>query len=399
LCLSPPTRILEQWAKRGLDRGVLERSIAEVSEWLDIAPIRASTFGSVTQRFTRAVETLQLPGRVEVMNANIASNCVGCGYCNIGCAYGAKLSMLETVLPWAQQNFGDRIEVLPDFDVTEVLTSGANAVGLRGTRRGTGASVTLTAKEHVIVAAGAIHSSCLLQRSDIKLRTIGSGVHFNINSPLTAEFGDVIDSFAGIQMSHVYVPEDDGDQPPFLIETWFNPPATQALAMPGWFDQHFTNMRRYRYMASGAALVGTSSPGRVKWTRFGPKITYRPSSQDLKSVVDGLKLTGRIFFEAGAIRVMPATHGWHAFTSAEELDGLDRIVRDNTDLLLSSAHPQGGNPLGTPVQGGVVGADFRVHGFENLYVCDASVFPSSVHVNPQLTVMGLAQYASQRIFV
>jgi choline dehydrogenase-like flavoprotein len=38
-----------------------------------------------------------------------------------------------------------------------------------------------------------------------------------------------------------------------------------------------------------------------------------------------------------------------------------------------------------------------VHGFGNLYVCDASAFPSSVTVNPQLTVLGLAHYAAQRI--
>jgi choline dehydrogenase-like flavoprotein len=46
---------------------------------------------------------------------------------------------------------------------------------------------------------------------------------------------------------------------------------------------------------------------------------------------------------------------------------------------------------------GVVGPDFRVHGFDNLYVCDASVFPSSLTVNPQLTVMALAHYAAARI--
>jgi choline dehydrogenase-like flavoprotein len=34
---------------------------------------------------------------------------------------------------------------------------------------------------------------------------------------------------------------------------------------------------------------------------------------------------------------------------------------------------------------------------ENLYLCDASVFPTSVHVNPQLTVMGMAQYAAKTI--
>ena len=57
----------------------------------------------------------------------------------------------------------------------------------------------------------------------------------------------------------------------------------------------------------------------------------------------------------------------------------------------------GGNPIGAPEKGGVVGPDFRVHGFRNLWVADASVFPSSVGVNPQLTVMALAQYAAQEI--
>jgi choline dehydrogenase-like flavoprotein len=215
---------------------------------------------------------------------------------------------------------------------------------------------------------------------------------FNITSPLTAEFEEEVDAFDGIQMSHAYHPP--GGIPAFLLETWFNPPATQALAMPGWFGQHFHNMRRYRHMASGAALVGTTSPARVSSTRGGPKIAYQPSRKDLGQVVEGLKLVGRIFLAAGAKRVMPATYAWHAFSTPAELDALDRYVADNSDLLLSTAHPQGGNPMG---DAGVVDDGFRVHGYSNLFVCDASVFPSSAHVNPQLTVMGLAQYAAERI--
>ena len=34
---------------------------------------------------------------------------------------------------------------------------------------------------------------------------------------------------------------------------------------------------------------------------------------------------------------------------------------------------------------------------QNLYVCDASVFPSSLGVNPQMTIFGLAHYAVPRI--
>jgi choline dehydrogenase-like flavoprotein len=34
-----------------------------------------------------------------------------------------------------------------------------------------------------------------------------------------------------------------------------------------------------------------------------------------------------------------------------------------------------------------------VHGFANLFVADASVFPTSIGINPQLTIMALADYA------
>jgi choline dehydrogenase-like flavoprotein len=48
-------------------------------------------------------------------------------------------------------------------------------------------------------------------------------------------------------------------------------------------------------------------------------------------------------------------------------------------------------------EAGVVGGDFRVHGTDNLYVVDASVFPTNLGVNPQLSIMALARIAAQRI--
>jgi len=91
---------------------------------------------------------------------------------------------------------------------------------------------------------------------------------------------------------------------------------------------------------------------------------------------------------------MPNTFRYFEFTRAEQLDALDAVVRDNTDINLNSAHPQGGNAISRDPAKGVVDERFRVHGAEGLYVCDASVFPSSITVNPQLTVMALAEYAS-----
>ena len=389
LCLDPPDTVLQQWAQRGVDPAGLRDAIAQVRTLMDVRQLPLSAVGEASRRFAAAAA--RLPGRTELMHANILGTCRGCGYCNIGCPFGAKVSVLDALLPRAQQN-GLALDVLPDFEVTRVITEGRTAIAVEGHHAGR--DRTSIPADEIIVAAGAVHSSYLLQNSGLAPRRAGKGLHFNINSPLTAEFKDTVDSFDGIQMAHAHFPE--GDVPPFVLETWFNPPATQALAMPGWFEQHFENMRAYSHMASAGALTGTTTPGRVRHTRSGPAIDFTPSKDDLGRVVDGLKLTARVFLDAGARRAMPATYLWHEFTDERQLDVLDRYVRDNGDLQLTSAHPQGGNAIGEPGQDAVVGPDFRVHGFANLFLCDASVFPTSVGVNPQLTVMGMAQYAANR---
>lgn len=389
LCLEPPEAILENWRGRGVDPAAVRAAIGEVREFLPVGPLHETNTTSVAaRRFADAAYGLRLPGRVELMEVNISERCLGCGYCNIGCAFGAKLSMLDTALPWAQRDFPGRLDVLPHFEATRIVYDGDRAVAVEG-RYGSGETLSIPADE-IAIAAGAVHSSHLLQRSRIGGDLPGRNLHFNINSPLTADYPEPVDAFAGIQMSHAYVPE--GGVPGFLLETWFNPPATQALSMPGWFGQHFRNMLRYRHMAAGGALVGTTSPGHVRATRSGPEIHYAPSKTDLRRLVDGLQLMGRIFLAAGADRVMPATYAWHEFRHPTELAELDAYVRDNADLLITSAHPQGGNAIGD-----VVDPDFRVRGFRNLYLCDASVFPTSVQVNPQLTVMGMAQLAARSI--
>ena len=392
VCFDPPPAVVERWAQRGIDPGGLTAAVDQMSRWLPVRRMDEKVASGGGLMFAEGVRTLGLGDGLEVVRANISDACLGCGYCNIGCAFGAKLSMLDSVLPWGQRDFPGRLDVLPGFEAERVVHHRGRATGVEGVH---GGQRTTVHADEVVVAAGAVASSCLLQRSGIGGEAVGAELYFNINSPLTAEFPQRVDSYAGLQMSHAYLPAGDG--PSFILETWFNPPATQALAMPGWFEQHYANMRRYAHMACGGALVGTTSPARVRAGKHAPEIRYEPSAEDLRSVVAGLELMGRIFLAAGAERVMPATFAWHEFSSPGSLDGLSSYVADNADLLLTTAHPQGGNPVGEPGQGGVVDAEFRVHGFANLYVCDASVFPSSVTVNPQLTVLGMAQYAAGRI--
>ena len=53
--------------------------------------------------------------------------------------------------------------------------------------------------------------------------------------------------------------------------------------------------------------------------------------------------------------------------------------------------------MGGKSEGAVVDSYSKVYGFENLLVCDASVFPTSLGVNPQLTVMALASRAAEHV--
>jgi choline dehydrogenase-like flavoprotein len=53
--------------------------------------------------------------------------------------------------------------------------------------------------------------------------------------------------------------------------------------------------------------------------------------------------------------------------------------------------------MGTDPATSVVNADGRVHAVEGLYVADASLFPTSILVNPQMTVYALAKLVADNL--
>ena len=60
------------------------------------------------------------------------------------------------------------------------------------------------------------------------------------------------------------------------------------------------------------------------------------------------------------------------------------------DLKLMAFHPLGTARADARPTHGVIDGELRVHGVEGLYVADGSVVPSSLGVNPQITIMALA---------
>ncbi|MHB1469663.1 MAG: GMC family oxidoreductase, partial [Solirubrobacteraceae bacterium] len=63
----------------------------------------------------------------------------------------------------------------------------------------------------------------------------------------------------------------------------------------------------------------------------------------------------------------------------------------------TTAHILGGAVIGADASAGVVDADQKVFGYESLLVCDGSVIPANVGVNPSLTITALAEHAMSRV--
>jgi choline dehydrogenase-like flavoprotein len=407
VCFPPPERVLDAWNDpflhdAGIDREELARSIAAVESLLTVQPQADAPLNNSAPIYMEGVENLGAEAEglsVGVVNANI-DGCYGSGYCNIGCRWGKKLSMLETALPRAQAEGPGKVRILAECEVERIFAlSGRpkHVTDLR-CRFPDGRAVRVKADSYVL-SAGAVASSYLLQQSGIaRDLPVGEGFSANMGAPLTAEFdGEPIRAYEGLQISHYGLP---GPESGFVFETWFNPPVSQALNMPGWFEQHAETMASYDHLMAVGVLVGTASNGRVKRALTGgPGVSFQPRAEDLQKLADGMKLLGKALFAADPkpVRLMANTWAGDEFHSVEELDRLDAICQDPDYISLGTGHPQGGNALGRDRRRGVVDDEFRVHGFDNLHVCDASVFPTSLTVNPQLTVMSLAHYAAPRI--
>jgi choline dehydrogenase-like flavoprotein len=321
--------------------------------------------------------------------------CAACGYCNWGCAYNRRRAPLETYLPEA---VAAGATVAPGCHVEGIELDGDEARRVHYRRGEETGSVRAGA---VVVAAGAIGSSVLLLKSGIT-RNVGSRFSFNVGTPVLAHFREPLHAFDGDQMG-AYI--DSGS---YLLESSIQPPVGSAIAMPGWFRTHFDRMRSFDSIASLGVLIASEPSGRVKrlafWRDlFGP-VAWSMGDAELAVMRDGMTMAAALYFAAGADSVYPSTYADRAlhrshFARNGHIDtatirsAIERAAPRSQDLTLNSSHPQGGNPMSDRPDVGVVDSGFRVHGTRNVYVCDASVFPTSIRINPQETIMAFADYA------
>jgi len=320
------------------------------------------------------------------------SECVYCGYCNTGCPYGRKKAMPESFLAHATDDARAKpARILNRAEATEILWDEdadgnriAHAVKLR---LSDGRKRTVRARKGVVVAAGALASSNLLQASGIAQS--GSHISLNIACPVVALMpeGLTMNVWNEDQMA-TYV--DRGD---FLIESHFQPPMSMATLVPGWFEDHYERMKNYNRLVSAGVLFPADRLGHMDKGKLKLKI----GADELALLRRALAIMTKVHFLNGAIEVYPALLRGQTLTSDMSHDEIDafyeRAIVEPDDVVLSSSHPHGGNAINIDPNKGVVDLNQRVHNTTNCYVADASVMPSCIRVNAQLTTMAMAHRA------
>jgi len=405
VCFRMPGHVRETWARdfgaHWAVNGELDAAYDRIASDLHIAPVTAAVpEGWINPSARFLASGASALGRADALRpcaVNVEA-CLGCGYCNLGCAYLRKRTVLQALLPGAAATGRLRVftgrrarEIMvrvPAYRAEGVMTEPTRGSGERRAIRG----------RRVVVSAGAVASSAVLGRTSALFPLglpVGERFSLNLVSPVYAEYATPVRAFDGIQMGHYYAGEMPSED--FVIETWFSPPAMQAMSLPGWMDELDANLQRYAHYACASPLVASTAGSKVD-TRFQPeRIWLQLTDGDLQRLKRGLTRTCELFFNGtptprraliGALtrwELTPDTYRAHI-----------EAIKSFDDILVTSAHPQGGNSVSADGRG-VVRPDFRVRDARDLYVVDASVFPTSLGVNPQWTVMALADVASRYI--
>jgi choline dehydrogenase-like flavoprotein len=403
VCFRTPDPVLERWGKEfrisGISPTDMKGHFDKVEARLSVAEVRPDEMDENNSILRRGCEKLRWSGSPNRRNCK---SCRQCGLCHLGCSYGTKQSMLETYIKDAEALHRDDVKTYSDCSVESLVTSGDRIGEVRGVIHGKAGKIPVSVKARVvIVSAGTFGSSELLLRSRLDRNgQVGRKIALHPSPAIIGDFEQEVNGNQGIPMAY-HCPEfsiQKTGKKGYLIESVFLAPYQFLLTLPGYVYESKELMRRYNHYAMAGVLLQDESVGRISLGGpFGTFIHYRLTSEDSRLMVEGMQNAARIFFAAGASRVITSQRKKTVLYGEDDLPLIEERGVGPTDINLGSGHPQGGNRMGAEPRESVVDSYGRLHGLQNLFVCDASIFPTSVGVNPQLTVMALAMRTAQNI--
>jgi len=330
------------------------------------------------------------------------AGCVLCGGCMVGCRYLAKNTLDQNYLYFAER-FGTR--VFPETRATRIVpTGGGFEVETKSTTAFFARKGPRLRARRVVLAAGVLGTVELLLKNRDVYRTLpnvsarlGDFVRTNGESLLGAtSFDRHRELSRGIAIGAAFHPNSLTK-----IENVRYPSGSGAmrlLAVPLTPDGNFVTRplkmlaRMVTRLPAMLRLLGV-----LDWARSTVILLV------MQSVDQHLRLRlGRSLFRpwrrlkgAPTDKAIPS-HLPVAQRAAEilaaEIHGEPQNVISEVLLRTpATAHILGGCSIGSSPDDGVIDARHEVFGHPGLYVCDGSVIPGNLAVNPSLTITALAE--------
>ena len=383
-CFRTPEAVLDMWGERfGLDElsaAALDPYFRRVERELNVVQVPEDRAGTNALVVKRGADAMGWSGDFIWRNAR---GCVGSGVCAFGCPTSAKQ---HTALSYVPRAWAAGATTFTECRAERIDHDGRRARAVLARTAG-GGSLRVTCT-HVVVACGAVHTPLFLARQGLGGRSgeLGRNLAIHPATGVRALFDEEIDMARGVPQSY-FIDEfaDEG----IMFEGAAGPPDYAAMSFPFSGEKHRELMLRFLNISQFGVMVSDLSRGHVRERAGRVEIRYDLNRQDTAAFRRGIELLCELYVAAGARVIYPPLTGLAELTDGD-LEPLRRHELRPQDLVLMAFHPLGTARADARPDHGVVDAGLRLHEMENVWVADASAVPSSLGVNPQITIMALA---------
>jgi choline dehydrogenase-like flavoprotein len=392
-CFRAPREVLERWrAEHGVEWALdLAADYAEAEQTLRVTQLDPERMGRNGQLAMEGAAAIGASGSPISRNAG---SCVQCSSCPFGCEIDAKRGMHVSYLPRAVAA-GARLRA--GVEARRLLVEDGRAVGVaaRVAPNGRpGRDFTVRARRAVVVAGGAFGTPELLQRSGLGGGgTVGRNLHIHPACWVGARYDEEVRGWDGVMQSY-YV--DEWESNGILLEATFTPLAFGGAWLLGAGVDHQRAMLDFGHVGSIGVHLTDRSSGRVGLGAEGAiRASYKLTPEDADRLAFGIARAAEVHFAAGATAVYPNIPRVGVLRPSD-LPSFEATRFKPSELRLEAFHPMGTARIGAPGEGACA-TDGSLHGTEALYVADASLFPTSVGVNPMMTVIAFAKQIARGI--
>lgn len=410
-CFRTPKRVFDHWHEHHGVEGIRYEELVPhwdlIEKRLNVTQMRLDQVNKNNLVTWNGAK--KLGWSADLLHRNV-KNCAHTGYCGMGCPIDAKQSMLVTMLPEAVRAGAD---VYANAWVEKVVKTGRRCKQIVARMRDpkvdkpNGITLTIEAKITVL-AGGGINTPAILLRSNVDANgRAGKRTFLHPAVPGLGIHEERIEPFIG---SPQYVHSDQfvergPDKMGMLIEGAPIFPMGTGGYFPAFGEEKQAILDLLPHLSMTGVLLHDGFD--LRDPDEGASVILRPSGLprvDYKwteRLVEGLRTATKnamLIQLAGGAKQAVSGHPHYARTPEE----VEKVVADAKfgpcQLPIFVAHVMGGCAMGTDERLSVVDSrTLRHHGFDDLFVIDGSVFPTSLTVNPQISIYGLASWASEHV--